>query len=558
MVRTYKRKSHRGSWQLSQMELAAHAVRNGEMSIREASAAFGVPKSTLERHKNRKVETPGCLGRFHTVLDAEFERELAAYCCEMQDRLFGLTARDLRALAFELAQKNRVENKFSIEKRMAGKDWLNGFLRRHKGLSIRTPEPTSIARAAGFRPNHVQVDRFYDLLENIYKTYQLQPCKVWNVDETSLVTVHKPSRIIGKKGQHQVGKITSGEKSKTITAVCCFNATGSYIPPMMVFPRVNTNERLLNGAPPLTIGAASKNGWIDTVLFKKWFDHFVKTVKPTLEDPHLLLLDGHVSHKSPEIIDCGRKTGVILLCFPPHTTHALQPLDCVFYGPLKTYYNQACESFMTHNPFKRITDYDVAALFNRAYVSAATLDKGVSGFEQTGIYPFNRHRIHEYRFAPSIITDNTGASETFNEVQQQAVEASQLPGFDVNEHEASLVFDPSQIGQELTITIMDGVVVDLNMTPAPTSLEQASCGDTSWRPNSSSALNTDDQVLTGDNLSFAAASAQDGDHTCNSLSFTCILKVVWFVNFRSIEIRTVRPSLGLFVNPCVQMCSDVG
>jgi len=62
------------------------------------------------------------------------------------------------------------------------------------------------------------------------------------------------------------------------------------------------------------------------------------------------------------------QNGVILVCFPPHTTHDLQPLDCVFYGPLKRYYEEACESFILHNTGKRITDYDIAAIFNTAYV----------------------------------------------------------------------------------------------------------------------------------------------------------------------------------------------
>lgn len=167
--------------------------------------------------------------------------------------------------------------------------------------------------------------------------------------------------MIAKRGQHQVGKITSGERSKTITAVCCYNAASVYLPPPMIFPRVNMNDQLLKGAPQLTVGAASKSGWTDAAIFKRWFDHFVGVVKPPVEDPHLLLLDGHVSHKSLELI--------ALLSFPPRTTHVLQPLDAVFFEPLKTYYHQACDSFMMRNLGKRITEYDVATLFNTAYMS---------------------------------------------------------------------------------------------------------------------------------------------------------------------------------------------
>jgi len=78
MVHSYKRKSTRGSWNLRQMELAIQSVRNGEQSVREASATFGVPKSTLDRHKNKKVLVPGCLGRHQLTLDADFVAALVS------------------------------------------------------------------------------------------------------------------------------------------------------------------------------------------------------------------------------------------------------------------------------------------------------------------------------------------------------------------------------------------------------------------------------------------------------------------------------------------------
>jgi len=67
--------------------------------------------------------------------------------------------------------KNGLSNTFNQQKRMAGKDWLYGFLNQHNQLSIRTLEATSIARAVGF--NLAKVDRFYDLLEQICASKQL-------------------------------------------------------------------------------------------------------------------------------------------------------------------------------------------------------------------------------------------------------------------------------------------------------------------------------------------------------------------------------------------------
>jgi len=450
MVRTYKRVTERRSWNLETVQIAVDAVKNSELSIREASAVYGIPKSTLERHKNNKIQTPGCLGRFRPVLNVEFEKELADYCVEMQNRLFGLTVRDLRSMAFQLAERNHLDHGFDTEKQLAGKDWVAGFLRRNPELSLRMPEPTSIGRAVGF--NTVQVGRFYDLLENAYRDHGFDRAHVWNVDETGLSCVHTPGKIIGKKGQRQIGKITSGERGKTVTAVCAYNAEGMFIPPMLIFPRIKMNQRLIHDAPLGTIGAASKSGWIDSSLFLQWFEHFVKRVKPSTNDQHLILLDGHISHKSLPLIEAARSNGVTLLCFPPHTTHALQPLDCVFFGPLKKFYNQACEAFMLHNPGKRITDYDIASLFKNAYSSAASLDKGETGFQSTGIYPLDRNAIPEYRYVASLTTDcNTSVMDEVNDRQSTAVVRTIV--FGANCAVDDIIFDPPDVGEEIVVEI---------------------------------------------------------------------------------------------------------
>jgi len=99
---------------------------------------------------------------------------------------------------------------------------------------------------------------------------------------------------------------------------------------------------------------------------------------------------------------------------------------------------------MLHNAGKRITDYDIAAIFNTAYVSAATLDKCVSGFNCTGIYPFNRNRIPEYRYAPSATTDNSAAYESAS-VKTHTISV-QLGSEDI-------IFEPPAVGEELIIEI---------------------------------------------------------------------------------------------------------
>ena len=50
------------------------------------------------------------------------EKELVEYLLSLESMMFGLTTNDVRNLAFQLAEKNNLQNSFNKAKRKAGKD----------------------------------------------------------------------------------------------------------------------------------------------------------------------------------------------------------------------------------------------------------------------------------------------------------------------------------------------------------------------------------------------------------------------------------------------------
>lgn len=80
----------------------------------------------------------------------------------MINRLFRLTKRDVRGLVFKYCEANNIKHTFNRKSALAGRDWFEGFLRRHKDLALRTPEATSIQRAIGFNQQKVRI--FFDKL----------------------------------------------------------------------------------------------------------------------------------------------------------------------------------------------------------------------------------------------------------------------------------------------------------------------------------------------------------------------------------------------------------
>lgn len=323
----------------------------------------------------------------------------------MEDRLLGLTKKDICSLAYELAERNGIAHRFSKDKKAAGNAWFSDFLRRNPELSFRTPEATSAARARGF--NKEAVAKFFTLFEEIItKNGITDPSKVYNMDESNIQTVpSKLSKIIAHKGRKQVGALTSAERGESVTITFCVNAAGQFIPPQMIFPRKRRNELYFKGAPYGTLCLQNQTGYQNSETFVQFLKHFQEHTHCSVDNKVILLLDGHSSHKSLAAVEFCRANGIMLLSFPPHCTHEMQPMDVGIFGPFQGYYNQELHLWLKSNPGRIVTLYDIASIFGKAYRRTATMHNGLSAFEKTGIWPFNPNIFPDWRFKPSLTTE---------------------------------------------------------------------------------------------------------------------------------------------------------
>lgn len=191
MPRNYKRITTRQDWDTEKMRRAILSVVEGSMGYLKAAETYQVPKSTLQdrvnkyrRNNDLTLSTLKSLGRFKPVFSSSEEKSLVSHVLNMESRLFGISYKDLRSLAFELAESNKIAHNFNKTEKLAGEDWLAGFMKRHPELSLRAAEPTSVARAMGF--NRVSLNKFFDLLEELVDRYKFSPTKIFNVDETGI------------------------------------------------------------------------------------------------------------------------------------------------------------------------------------------------------------------------------------------------------------------------------------------------------------------------------------------------------------------------------------
>lgn len=419
MPNNRRRTTQKASWSTSSLNKALNLMNNGT-SMRKAAAQTGIPFSTLQsRHKKQSYENPS-MGR-KTVFSEEVEKEISDSIKKMAKIFYGCTAKTLRQIAYDYAEALELPHNFNKDIKMAGRDWLKGF-RQRNGISVRKPEATSINRITAF--NKTEVSLFYSNLETLMTKYKFTPKNIYNCDETGISTVQDPGKILAPKGEKRVGSITSWERGKNITVLCTMSAAGSYIPPMFIFPRKRHSPLLEKDGPAGAIYRCSDNGWINERLFFEWLQHFTESAKPSVEEPVLLILDNHASHISYDIYKHCKANHIHMLSLPPHTSHRMQPLDVMFYGPLKAAYKKECDSFMKSHLAEKITPYDVASLFSKAYSNVASISKGESGFRATGIFPFNSNVFTDEDFLPAELLQGESVVIQDNESTFQATPAS--------------------------------------------------------------------------------------------------------------------------------------
>ncbi len=175
-------------------------------------------------------------------------------------------------------------------------------------------------------------------------------------------------------GRKNVWAVTSAEKGKTHTVLACASASGFSLPPFIIYPRKRITEGLRSGAFPGTVFNCSDSGWVNGELFLVWLNFFPSR-------PVLLILDGHASHVSIQVIEFARSNMVPMLCLPARTTHQLQPMDISV-----SFYYKACKRYMTDHPGRVMIMGTSSSYYTPSDVQAYSVQQACSLHRRGGIF----------------------------------------------------------------------------------------------------------------------------------------------------------------------------
>lgn len=261
---------------------------------------------------------------------------------------------------------------------------------------------------------------FFYYYEKVLRKYNFTPDRIYNLDETNIMTVVQAPNVIAQTGAEQVGQCVSAERGQLITMCGIENAIGNFVPPVFIFPRARFHDKMLGVGPRGCVGFANSptSGWMTGPLFLKVLEHMKILIRCSKKDPILLLMDNHESHCTLDAINYCRENGIVVVTFPPHCTHRLQPLDVAVNGPFKRQLSVAQNDWLLNNPGKTISIHDLAGIVTPAYNVSYTGRNILAGFATPRIYPFSRNAFSEDDFKCAEVTNRPPPQSSISENTQ--------------------------------------------------------------------------------------------------------------------------------------------
>ena len=183
-----------------------------------------------------------------------------------------------------------------------------------------------------------------------------------------------------------------------VTVIECVSGDGNSIAPLVIFKATYHQEKWckLDASRQGWNYAVSSKGWTDNELGLAWlklFDKATQEHKKSPSEKRLLLLDNHGSHITPEMIIYAIENDIILVCFPPHCTHLLQPLDVGIFNLLQRAYGDELVPLVRYGGLRGIDKVQFLEIYARARLQAFTPKAIQSAFKQCGIIPLSATHV---------------------------------------------------------------------------------------------------------------------------------------------------------------------
>ncbi|KAI8514447.1 hypothetical protein Bbelb_070380 [Branchiostoma belcheri] len=390
-------KRKKRSWQPEFMESVLRDIKENSLKPAEAARKYNIPRTTLNDKLSGKSKVDARNGR-PPILSKEEESTILKYS-EYRVRA-GHPVTKTAMLSMTAAIHSRhskmigVKSKFD-PKKGPSRQWWADFKKRN-GVLLRKPDPLDRGRKDAV--DKATVDNFFTLYQDLLKTHGLEkaPHRVYNADETGFTLDPQRKKIVTF---HSVLGTSSSVRPGTrdhVSVMECASADGTAIPPLIIFSKNFPSSPYKLEGPENALYASTPSGYMDSNVYVEWLQKCFHRYAST-ERPIVLLQDQHSAHVTPAAIEVALKHNIILIGFPPHSSHFIQPMDARGgpFSSLKSKFGDVVQNLNVAKPNFVVTKSSFPRIYRVVRDEGLTMAVVKRGFKNTGIFPVNADRIDE-------------------------------------------------------------------------------------------------------------------------------------------------------------------
>lgn len=372
-------------------------------SLREIANEFHVHPSTLSNRINHGLRPPSSAHTHRQALTPGEEEALIEYIHRHTVIGHPISPAHTHDIANRIRQNRSDENDdLPVEFSSIGKNWLDGFKRRHPSVHSAFSRRIEASRYSAV--SREQLEPWFDQVKELMDKHHYTPDRIWNMDETGfalgssqskrvLVIVDRSSSLGKRKGgSTKPVQIEPGRQEWSTLVECC-SAGGKILPPLVVLKGDGIMQPYWMPVGVNVDGwhwSTSHTGWSNDTLGYLWlkdvFEPHTCQKDPSLR--RLLIADGAGSHCKAKTIGFCLKHSIDLLILPSHTSHVTQPLDVGVFSSLKAAMAKQVDQAALDEAHT-ITKSEFTTALAKSRVEAMTERHIRTGWRASGLFPFN-------------------------------------------------------------------------------------------------------------------------------------------------------------------------
>ena len=156
-----------------------------------------------------------------------------------------------------------------------------------------------------------------------------------------------------------------------------------------------------------TLGTVAHQVGVWATVFENWFSQNFVSHVAGLKKPVILLFDGHRSYLTYNTIKTGIDKRIIIICIPPSTGHALQPLHVGVFFRLRGKWRKILLRYFLETRIQAVEKGSFPTLLKQLWERkwADHLSKGFHKF-----WPFNRHAFDLEKCITEVVIKENNSS----------------------------------------------------------------------------------------------------------------------------------------------------